>query len=248
VRRALAWLVVLAGCSSTGGASAPPDKPDGAATSSEGQDPGALPTNAPPVDTMKPGYQRLLAEMQRIVTTQLHTAYQHTTYVDEPSHTYDVDCSGFVDYAAARAVPDAFATLQAGTVARPVAKSYVAFIGGLTAPSARWNRRLRAASLVAGDIVAWLEPPDLQSTNTGHVMVVGGAVVPVTGEVHVPVIDSVESGHGSNDLRTINQASGVGQGTIALIVDSNGAPTAYRWSTDRSSLPHQTTIAMASLN
>ena len=228
----------------------------------EGQDPGALPANFPPVDTSIPGHERMLTEAQRIAGAVAHTVYQHTTFIDESTHTYDVDCSGFVNYVMARAVPDALTALQSGTQPRPVAKSYVGFTSGLPAVVSRWERVTRAQDLVAGDILSWLEPTDVVSTSTGHVMIVSAAVTPVTSgasdagdagdagvvtEVRTPVIDSTESGHGPTDPRTINNTTGVGQGTIALVVDSQGAPVAYRWSVEKGSSPHPTTIALAHL-
>src|SRR4029078_5489422 len=81
----------------------------------------------------------------------------------------DYDCSGFVGYALAHAAPDALHAVVEATVRRPLARHFEAFF---PAPRAPWTRVERAADLVPGDIIAWLEPPAKHSRNTGHVMIV----------------------------------------------------------------------------
>ena len=238
-----ALALVGTGCASEPAPTAEPP----AKAAEEGAHDDPPPVAAPPVAAVTPGSTRLLAEAERILMAARESSYTHTTHIDEATGTFDMDCSGFVDYALARAVPDAFSPLAAATTARPVAESYVAFIGG-KGPSKPWKARSRAADLEAGDLVAWLEPKDIVSTNTGHVMVVAGAVVVGANEVQVPVIDSSETGHGTDDARTLARSTGIGRGTTVILVDSTGAPVGYRWSTEAASLSHTTKVVLAHLD
>jgi hypothetical protein len=248
----VAVISLACGCSSATSVNAPeepassPSPSAPAPATAEGSD--DAPPVVAPVGTMTgPGSARLYTEAHRILTAAKRSTYEHVTYVDESSGTFDFDCSGFVDYALARAVPEAFTALTAATVKRPLAESYVTFFGKLPSSSKAWAAVSRASDLAAGDIVAWLEPKDVMSTDTGHVMVVSGAVTTRTGEVDVPIIDSSEMGHGADDARTVSKATGIGAGTMVLLVDSHGAPTGYRWSMETASKTHLTTVALAHL-
>jgi hypothetical protein len=195
------------------------------------------------------GYIRLLAEAQRILSTVKSTTYQHATDINETTHTFNVDCSGFLDYVMSRAVPDAFSQLQGATQTRPVAQSYVSWVSSLGQPVGRWHRVTRAADIVPGDIIAWTKPADVVSTDTGHVMIVAGAPMKAgTNLLTVLVIDSANSGHGMADMRTINKSSGVGEGTVALMTDASGAPNGYHWSDESVSKPETTTVVLAHLD
>ncbi len=210
------------------------------------EDAGALDAG---VNGSTPGYVRLLAEAQRIISTVKSTTYQHATAIDETTHTFDVDCSGFLDYALSRSVPDAFAQLQGATQGRPVAQNYVTWIGSLATPVGRWHRVTRVLDVVPGDIIAWTKPADVVSTDTGHVMIVAGAPVKAgTNLLTVLIIDSASSGHGKADTRTIQMSSGVGEGTVALMTDASGAPIGYHWSDESASKPETTTVVLAHLD
>lgn len=214
------------------------------ANGGEGSDPGAgnvTPTPPPPAT---PGYQALLGEVHRIQVGEKSTKYSHTTMVDETTFTYDVDCSGFTNYALQRVAPDVFQNLVTHYGSRPVAEDYVHMIEN-HAGEGRWTAVSKVTDLVAGDIVTWLEPPTSKSSNTGHVMVVAKTPYLVSGstDYHVLVIDSTESAHGgSMDIRTGSQ-TGVGEGIIILHTNSSKAPIGYYWSTDPNS-PLQTTTIM----
>lgn len=192
-----------------------------------------------------PANDALIEEARRILRAVKTTEYSHTTAIDESSGTFKLDCSGFVDYALANVLPDAFAELQQATVPRPVAKSFVDFV---SAPTGRWKRVMNASTLVPGDIVAWSLPKDsAPTTNTGHVMIVASPATAATGEVQVDIIDASESGHGKIDARTASGATGLGTGRVAILVDGSGAPTGYRWSTESYSVPKTTTVVLAHL-
>ena len=172
------------------------------------------------------------------------STYSHTTSVDESRGIFDFDCSGFIDYALSHAASDAFATLLSSTVARPLAKHFEQFFASIPDGGSigRWHRVPRVAGLVPGDVIAWLEPADVVSSNTGHVLLVRGAPIAVSSDTYlVPITDSTSTPHGSADSRGAG-SNGLGTGTIQLIVDSSGAPIGYRWS-EKSTKSEFTSVA-----
>jgi hypothetical protein len=113
--------------------------------------------------------------------------------------------------------------------------------------TAGWFHVVDATLLQPGDVISWQEPQGLQSTDTGHVMVVAAPPVAATGGVAVLVIDSTENGHGVMDPRTINHTTGVGEGTIVLTTTTDGFPTGYRWSADPGETAYLTPVDLGHL-
>lgn len=204
------------------GSSAPADT--GSSASSDAGS--SAPTSSPA--------SKLAGEAVRELSILKTSTYSHTTYVDETTGRFDFDCSGFVGYALSRALPDRLSAVKTFTaVSRPLAKDYESFFAALptAATTAGWTRVARAADLRAGDVVAWLKPPTLVSTNTGHVMIVRDKawVNPARAdEVLVPITDSTASPHGATDTRAPS-GQGLGSGVVGLLVDGSGAPIGYRW-------------------
>jgi hypothetical protein len=103
------------------------------------------------------------------------------------------------------------------------------------APSERaqggWRRIARVDQAEAGDVVAWLKPDVVQSSNTGHVAFLVLPPRPVTGIANaflVRVADSTSLLH-DQDTRA-DRGNGFGFGTILLLADAEtGAPSAYGW-------------------
>jgi hypothetical protein len=175
-------------------------------------------------------HESLLEEAERELGTMRSSRYVHRTDVDESAGRFDYDCSGFVGYALSRAAPSAYGAVRAYAGRRPLAKHYVAWLDSGTA-GAPWTRVPNVPNLQAGDVIAWLKPAALTSHNTGHVMVVAAPPHPRSEqEWVVPIFDSSASSHGEGDSRRAQRASGLGRGTIVLVVDGTGLPTAYRWS------------------
>ena len=217
----------------------------------EGDDDTLPAASAPSAGTAKLGSAALLAEANRQLAAMTSSTYSHHTHIDEARGSYDYDCSGFVGYALGRAAPDAFAELTKATVKRPLAKHIVSFVDGIPplAHTGRWHRVMRAVDLVPGDVVAWLQPADSTSTNTGHVMIVHGAPAQEAGHperVVVPVIDSTAVRHGAGDSRPVH-TSGLGTGAIVLVVDASGAPAHFHW-TPGKAREHTSPIALAHLD
>lgn len=206
---------------------------------------------AGPVDPApeKPATELLASEAARQLAAMKVTAYEHTTVVDESTGSFRYDCSGFLGYALARVLPAQFSAVKTfASVSRPLAKHYQMFFASID-PSAKksgWSRVSRAIDLRPGDVVAWLKPADLISTNTGHVMIVRAAPTlnpKRSDEVIVPITDSSASFHGSTDSR-YPSGEGLGTGPIGIIVDSVGAPIRYRWTGGVSTKEYSTAITL----
>src|SRR5262249_21622506 len=109
-----------------------------------------------------------------------------------------------------------------------------------------WTRVRKIADLKPGDVIAWLKPADVDSTNTGHIMIVETPPkMRAGGEWVVGILDSSARPHGASDSRKAADITGLGHGTIVLIPDADGAPRAYRWSEWRKSEEHETEIVLA---
>ena len=199
-----------------------------------------------------PAGRSLLEEANRELGLARDTAYTHLTRIDEAAGRFHVDCSGFVGYALARAAPEALDELRAATIRRPLAEHFVSFFESLPGRPeiARWQAVRRATELEPGDLLAWLEPADVASSNTGHVMIVRGPAAPDPDRpdlLAVPVIDATAVPHGKTDSRKAAHRTGLGTGEVLLVVDPRGTPIAYRWSRGIRAREHATTIAMARL-
>lgn len=186
----------------------------------------------------------LVAEVDRELGDMRSTRYQHATSVDELRGVFDFDCSGFVAYALDRSYSDGMRAIRAATGDRPLASDFERV---MAAGDAGFTRIERAIDAEQGDIVAWLEPPEKASANTGHVMIVMDAPTASStrrDEVLIPVADSTSTPHGATDARTASGTTGLGRGVIGLIVDDAGAPIAYRWVGGESAKAFATEIAI----
>jgi hypothetical protein len=88
----------------------------------------------------------------------------------------------------------------------------------------------RVDALGPGDVVAWQATEDSRTGDTGHVMVVLDAPTPNSGraaEWLVRVADSTLSPHALDSRHP--GTTGLGSGTIGLLVYESGAPTAFYW-------------------
>ena len=207
------------------------------------------PPPPPPPATTTAGATLVANEASRELGSLRSSTYDHTTSIDESKGVFNFDCSGFVGYALQRAAPDAMASVVAATIARPLAKDFEGFFESIPVSGqiGRWHRVARVLDLVPGDVIAWLKPADVVSSNTGHVLLARGGPIASSihdGEVLVPITDSTSTPHGSADSRSSAGATGLGTGTIGLAVDASGAPIGYRWSGDSSPKVEYTNIAL----
>jgi hypothetical protein len=191
----------------------------------------------------------LVAEADRELRAMRTSAYEHHTAIDESTGSFLYDCSGFVDYALRNAAPTAFAELTRATVRRPLARHLEGFFASIPPGTTRghWMRVGKVSDLRPGDIIAWLQPADSSSKNTGHTLVVHGPLRPddtAPGAFVVPVVDSTALKHGAQDSRAASDGTGLGTGSLVLLGDASGAPHAFRWSTGRRSRVRETAITL----
>lgn len=181
------------------------------------------------------GAAAITQEIDRELGLIRSTAYSHETQVDERAGTFNVDCSGFLNYVLERAVPAQYEAFHAATTSRPLAKDYANYMNALPsgAPRDGWRRVTRAIDLVPGDMVGWVLNPDSNNGDSGHVVFVSGAVginADRADEVLVPVTDATWHAHGTIDPRSKSKSGGIGTGgMIGILIDGNGAPKGYRW-------------------
>lgn len=174
--------------------------------------------------------------------------YSHSTYVNEATGTRRVDCSGFVDYAVRRVLPEAYEKVPHPNTQRPLANDWYNYLReryqtASTQETVRWREIRHVGELRAGDLVVWLRPENVTGDNTGHIMfVLGPPTRGRPGEWLVKVADSTTSPH-ANDSRGTTR-TGVGTGTIGLTVDGWDRPLAYYWRGGLSYTAFPTPIAM----
>lgn len=191
----------------------------------------------------------LLHEAEREFSGMKTSVYQHHTDVDEAVGRFNYDCSGFLDYALQRISPSAYAEVPISKASskRPLAQDFYTLLSHPTRISSHWVQISHIDHVRTGDIVVWLRPPDSDSTNTGHVMVIVGRPIASsqTNEVLFTVLDSTTSPH-AQDSRPQGQ-TGLGTGIIGVIVDTQGNPIAFRWRGGESKQAHSTSIAFGRL-
>jgi cell wall-associated NlpC family hydrolase len=162
--------------------------------------------------------------------------YSHTTRVDPSSGLYEFDCSGLVAWVLRRASPRAHAAVAwRAKSGRPLARDYYAQIAATRAGApARWgwSRVDRVEDARAGDVIAWLRPKQIRSTNTGHVAFLVAPPRRVPGEAAaylLRIADASRYRH-EDDSRAESGRDGYGTGTILVVADpETGAPIAYGW-------------------
>ena len=200
----------------------------------------------------------LLNEAQRELATMKSSHYQHHTDVDESKGVFNYDCSGFIDYALQKVAPAAYAEISISKPSsqRPLAQDFYNLfarsrsvrLAKSTSKTSHWQQVPKVDRLQAGDIVAWLRPPESDSNNTGHVMIIasGPRINPDRAdEILIPVIDSTSSPH-ANDTRRQGE-TGLGRGTIGAIFNDRGKAIAYRWRGGLSQQAQATDIAFGRL-
>jgi hypothetical protein len=191
----------------------------------------------------------VVAEAGREYTTMVATGYQHHNQESEVDHSYFYDCVGFVSYAIARAAPTAWATTQNTLKIRPgfvpSPERYVSLFDKLDAGTnlAGWAPVTSVAALQPGDVLAWSYDRGSgtkPSRASGHAVVIAGTPTRTGPSAYsVLVYDSTATPHGSNDTRRTNPAnepgpggrpSGLGEGTIGLLVTPDGHVATVQWS------------------
>jgi len=190
----------------------------------------------------------LLDEAERILSTMKSSSYQHVTHVDETNGVYDFDCSGFLDYALQRTLPEALAVIKytPNPFNRPRAQDYYYHFTkrGSGDNGDAWRSVPQPSNLLPGDVITWLKSPNSDSDDTGHVIIVRSNPKPDpdrVNEILVTIIDSTRSPH-ALDSR-VNGATGIGTGTISLAMNTTGSVVGFRWRDGESKVVEYTKIA-----
>lgn len=216
---------------------------------SKPNNPPAATSPAPPPANTNPaagsGAAALVEEVERELNAMRVTRYQHTTAVDEGRGSYFYDCSGLLDYAMGRVRP-ADLTPVPHIKARPLAADIEGYPHrGLTGPIEGWQALARVDALGPGDVVAWQATEDSTTGDTGHVMVVLAGPTQNSAraaEWLLRVADFTLNPHALDSRRP--GTTGLGTGTIGLLVDERGAPTAFYWRGGVSQQAKPTQIAL----
>jgi len=209
-----------------------------------------------PLPTTETPSARLIAESIRQLRAMKTTGYRHKTKIDEASGTFLYDCSGFVAYALLNAAPDALAVVPIGIKGRPRAEDFATYFSALPS-DAPWVSVPRGSDIAPGDVIAWLRPADVDNSNTGHIVIALdklGVAPPSTAVSKLPgarellfrVVDATESPH-AEDVRGPDTTTGLGTGTLGIVVDGGDVAIGYRWKGGESTRAHATVIAVARL-
>jgi cell wall-associated NlpC family hydrolase len=167
------------------------------------------------------------ANAEAILLSVAHTVYQHDTYVDVATGTYDMDCSGYVGYVLAQLAPRHYQAIPPDRAAgRPLAFDFYDRFSELPPQGADgWWPVPALADVNRGDIVAWKSELIEPHSNTGHVFIVAGEPEFFDdGVISVLVYDSSNIRH-YDDTRGqggTSPATGVGRGRIHFRSGSAG--------------------------
>ncbi len=216
-----------------GTAPAPTPTPSPAPTPGPPPAPAAAPVPSPPTAS-----ERIAAFALRVQREMRASRYapRNIPASTRTTGVFVTDCSGFVNFVVRDAAPVSYGALRrARHTARPTSGDYAL---GLRGRVPTWSRVLRVADVRAGDVIAWTRPA---GSRAGHVMVVADVAHKVGARRWtLAIVDSTSVPHGRTDTRrrdrrngpssTNGRPSGVGRGTIGLVVDARGRPIAYTWS------------------
>jgi hypothetical protein len=182
------------------------------------------------------GPEAVVAALGEIERGLRSSRYSHTTRVDPGSGLYEFDCSGMAAWVLRRAAPRAHAAVAwRSQTSRPLARDYYGQIAATRAGAAArwgWSRVARVDAAQAGDVIAWLRPKQIRSTNTGHVafLVAPPRRVPGQPDAYLLRIADASRYRHQDDTRAESGRDGFGIGTILVIADpDSGAPIAYGW-------------------
>ncbi|MFH2009830.1 MAG: hypothetical protein ABI333_24765 [bacterium] len=173
---------------------------------------------------------KVVTILGNITRTLKSTRYHHATRVSPKRGVYDWDCSGMVDWILRRSAPRAQRAMRSG---RPLARDYYNVILGSPTGKARrgWQRLHGPRDARPGDLFAWLKPPHWRRKTTGHV----GFLLSrprrhrVWARIWLMKVADASRYRHENDSRPAGGPGGFGTGTIAFLVDTQGAPLAYGW-------------------
>lgn len=165
------------------------------------------------------------------------TKYSKANLIDE-SFSYNVNCSGFISHIIDSQFPKALKEVKDFIKATemdnrksnviPFCLHYYRFLQSYH-PKQYWNVISKAKELSCGDMIIICED-DTKITSRGqHIMLIASEIKFTDNTwAACQVYDSVRYGHGL-DNRSPDGINGVGEGRIALRVDTTGEITEVKW-------------------
>ncbi len=185
------------------------------------------------------------AQARSTFATMSQTRYAHRSVKDVARGYYQFDCVGFTMFNLAQSNPvarKAFrkqARIAPGRVGKP-SQWYGFFVGqnGPLPPS--WARITNVTSVRPGDYLAFTKG---RHRFVGHAAIVANAPKRLAdGSYSVDIFDSTGHPHGPNDTRRTDprnfrpagktNGTGLGRGTMRLLVNRGGQITGAKWSVD----------------
>jgi len=195
------------------------------------------------------GAKRVLKVIEEVEKNLVEGRYQARTVVNEKRGYYAWDCSGMAGWMLKRAAPVAYKALRKK---RAAARDFVYAIARspTSKPLKGWQRISDIRLLQAGDVFAWLRPPDWPARNTGHIGFVAEPARPILGIPNaytLRIIDSTSVPH-QDDTRADSSTGGFGMGVLLFITNDDGHPTAYGWHGSQSAWVVPTQIVFGRLH
>ena len=174
---------------------------------------------------------------EQIIAHAQHTRYQHETFVDLATGTYDFDCSGFVSFILDEIAHEQYEEIpKESDRDRPRAFKYYEFLHFLVAEAIDgWTSIERLADCQRGDVIAWRFAELVPGRDTGHVCIVAAAPQPIDDVIWSVKVDDSSAIPHFEDTRGLGGSSpetGVGSGVINFRLDPNGHPIAYQFNPD----------------
>jgi len=175
-----------------------------------------------------------------------HTSYEHHYCVQTgmPYSTnkhWATDCSGLGGYVLFKKLPYHYKLLDESRDAhakadRPLAMDFYSFIHDLKDDNKCWKRIYKLEDAKQGDFIVVKYNEHANTSSTGHVMWIDEVHSKTGDHRKITVIDSANSGHGSDtrkDKNTYNcdgdKDCGIGKGNMWFYTDDKGHPIQYTW-------------------
>ena len=191
-----------------------------------------------------PTTSRSLREVQKVFLTMKKTVYSHKYVENTQTGYYAWDCVGMTDWILHRAAPKAWTAMHTALKTRPgfvpTPTKWAGYLQGSQGRvSKNWKVTTKISKLRPGDYLIF--PQNTADKFVGHAVIAAGPPVQMSdGSYALSVYDSTGSAHGPFDTRYVDKrtakqanrtnGSGLGNGTIRIMVDSSGTMTGAKWS------------------
>lgn len=193
-----------------------------------------------------PSVSKSLRRVERVYQTMKKTVYSHKYTENVSTGYYAWDCVGMTDWILHRAAPKAWTSMHTSLAIRPgfvpTPTKWASYLQGSQGPvSKNWRTQTKISNLRPGDYLIF--PANPNDKFVGHAVIAAGPPVAMSdGSYALSVFDSTGSAHGPFDSRYVDKrttkqagrknGSGLGNGTMRIMVDASGTMTGAKWSID----------------